>query len=143
MPTSTPPVALQAIQSTMTKVKAKAASKTLPLTSKAFRPKLLYIISRECLRVLTRILTVSDRASTLWPAAKSSRINNCGPTQLFDYTENKGRRRFMDGKPYIPTYFKLDDLKSGKHIIIKKSAKPNPEWGKDEKDYPYPFSRNK
>lgn len=48
----------------------------------------------------------------------------------------------VDGKPYTPTYFKLDDLKSGKHITIKKGDKPNTAWGKEEKDYPYSFSRN-
>ncbi|MDE5553959.1 MAG: GH92 family glycosyl hydrolase, partial [Muribaculaceae bacterium] len=49
----------------------------------------------------------------------------------------------VDGKPYTPSYFTLDDLKSGKHITINKSDKPNTDWGKDEKDYPYSFSRNK
>lgn len=47
----------------------------------------------------------------------------------------------IDGKNYSPSYFKASDIKSGKNITIRKSDRPNKQWGVLEKDYPYSFSK--
>ena len=47
----------------------------------------------------------------------------------------------MDGKKYTPSYFKIEDLQAGKHILISKSEIPDKKWGTDSKDYPYSFSK--
>ena len=49
----------------------------------------------------------------------------------------------IDGKNYSPSYFKASDIKSGKNITIRKSDRPNKQWGVLEKDYPYSFSKRR
>ena len=69
-------------------------------------------------------------------------------TQTVIETESEGEGKaiyvdevMIDGKPYSPTYFTLNDLKEGKDIKIIKSTVPNKTRGTEEKDMPYSFSK--
>ncbi len=80
--------------------------------------------------------TLFDKATITFPDGRKTVIESDGDKPYIS-------RITLNGSAYTPTYFTLDDLRSGASIMIDKSETPCTGWGTDEKDYPYSFSTAK
>ena len=49
----------------------------------------------------------------------------------------------LNGKTYDKTYLNFETIQRGGKIIFKMSDKPNPEWGRNQKAFPFSVSTDK